>query len=38
VDSRILGCGLAFSLLMGCLGGLLPAQSAIRLKILDSLR
>jgi ABC-type antimicrobial peptide transport system permease subunit len=38
VDYRILGCGLAFSVLMGCLGGLLPALSAIRLKMLDSLR
>ncbi len=38
VDARILGCGLGFSLLMGCIGGLLPALSAIRLKVLDSLR
>jgi ABC-type antimicrobial peptide transport system permease subunit len=38
VDSRILASGLAFSLLMGCIGGLLPALSAIRLKALDSLR
>jgi ABC-type lipoprotein release transport system permease subunit len=38
VDSRILVTGLGFSLLMGCVGGLLPALSAIRLKVLDSLR
>jgi ABC-type antimicrobial peptide transport system permease subunit len=38
VDSRILASGLGFSLLMGCIGGLLPALSAIRLKVLDSVR
>lgn len=38
VDWRILGVGMAFSIVMGCLGGLLPALSAIRLKMLDSLR
>jgi ABC-type lipoprotein release transport system permease subunit len=38
VDARILAGGLAFSLLMGCIGGLLPALSAVRLKALDSLR
>jgi len=38
VDARILGAGMAFSIIMGCLGGLLPALSAIRLKMLDSLR
>ena len=38
VDWRILSAGLGLSLLMGCLGGLLPALSAIRLKVLDSLR
>lgn len=38
VDARIQGAGLAFALLMGCLGGLLPALSAIRPKVLDSLR
>jgi ABC-type antimicrobial peptide transport system permease subunit len=38
VDYRILGGGMAFSVLMGCIGGLLPALSAIRLKMLDSLR
>jgi len=38
VDARIVAVGLGFALLMGCLGGLLPALSAIRLKVLDSLR
>ncbi len=38
VDGRILATGLGFSLLMGCVGGLLPALSAIRLRVLDSLR
>jgi len=38
VDGQILAAGLGFSLLMGCIGGLLPALSAIRLKVLDSLR
>jgi ABC-type lipoprotein release transport system permease subunit len=38
VDARILGLGMLFSLVMGCLGGLLPALSAIRMKVLDSLR
>ena len=38
VDWHIILAGLGLSLLMGCLGGLLPALSAIRLKVLDSLR
>ena len=38
VDWRILGVGLGFSLLMGAVGGLLPALSAMRLKPLESLR
>jgi len=38
VDWRILGVGLGFSLLMGAVGGLLPALSAMRLKPLDSMR
>ena len=38
VDARILGSGLGFALVMGCIGGLLPALSAVRLKLLDSLR
>jgi putative ABC transport system permease protein len=38
VGPWILLGGLGFSLLMGCIGGLLPAVSAVRLKVLDSLR
>lgn len=38
VDGRILASGLGFSIVMGCIGGLLPALSAIRLKPLESLR
>ena len=38
VDSRILAVGMGFSLLMGCVGGLIPALSATRLKPLDSVR
>jgi ABC-type antimicrobial peptide transport system permease subunit len=38
VDSRILAAGMGFSILMGCLGGLLPALSAMRLKPLDAVR
>jgi ABC-type antimicrobial peptide transport system permease subunit len=38
VNGYILGGGLLFSLLLGSLGGLLPALSAIRLKPLEALR
>jgi ABC-type antimicrobial peptide transport system permease subunit len=38
VDYRILTAGMVFSFVMGCLGGLLPALSAMRLKPLDSVR
>ena len=38
VDGRILLAGLGFSLLMGCLGGLVPALSAMRLKPLEAVR
>jgi ABC-type antimicrobial peptide transport system permease subunit len=38
VDANILLSGMLFSLLMGCVGGLLPALSAMRLKPLDSVR
>jgi ABC-type lipoprotein release transport system permease subunit len=38
VDGDILTAGLLFSLLMGAVGGLLPALSAMRLKPLESLR
>jgi ABC-type antimicrobial peptide transport system permease subunit len=38
VDANILLGGVLFSLAMGCLGGLLPALSAMRLKPLDAVR
>jgi ABC-type lipoprotein release transport system permease subunit len=38
ISPWILGVGMSFALLMGCLGGLLPALSAIRVKLLDALR
>jgi ABC-type lipoprotein release transport system permease subunit len=38
VDARILAAGMGFSLLMGCIGGLIPALSAMRLKPLDAVR
>lgn len=38
VDGKLLGIGLLFSLLMGCIGGLVPALSAMRLRALESLR
>jgi ABC-type lipoprotein release transport system permease subunit len=38
VDWQILMAGMVFALVMGCLGGLLPAISAMRLKPLDSVR
>jgi putative ABC transport system permease protein len=38
VDMRILGVGMGFSLLMGYIGGLVPALSAMRLKPLESVR
>jgi ABC-type antimicrobial peptide transport system permease subunit len=38
VDARILASGLIFSLGMGCIGGLLPALSAMRLKPLEAIR
>ena len=38
VNPLILAAGLGFSLLMGAVGGLLPALSAMRLKPLESLR
>jgi ABC-type antimicrobial peptide transport system permease subunit len=37
-DWPILGYGLAFALVMGCVGGLIPALSAMRLRALESLR
>ena len=38
VDASILGVGMAFALLMGAVGGLVPSLSAMRLKPLESLR
>lgn len=38
VDAAVIGEGMMFAVLMGCVGGLLPALSAIRLKVLDSIR
>ncbi|MFQ3652567.1 MAG: FtsX-like permease family protein [Gemmataceae bacterium] len=38
VDQYVLLTGVGFSLFMGCVGGLIPALSAMRLKPLESLR
>jgi len=38
VDANVLICGMLFTLVMGRLGGLLPALSGMRLGILESLR
>jgi ABC-type lipoprotein release transport system permease subunit len=38
VDARILTAGMVFSLVMGAIGGLVPALSAMRLKPLESVR
>lgn len=38
VDHYVILTGMGFSLFMGCVGGLIPALSAIRLKPLESLR
>jgi ABC-type antimicrobial peptide transport system permease subunit len=38
VDARILAAGMGFSLVMGYIGGLVPALSAMRLKPLESVR
>ena len=38
VDYQILAAGLLFTLVMGRLGGLVPALSAMRMEILESLR
>ncbi len=38
VDWRILTIGMGFSLMMGYIGGLIPALSAMRLKPLESVR
>ncbi|QVL34364.1 ABC transporter permease [Telmatocola sphagniphila] len=38
VDMTIIVCAILFTLIMGRLGGLVPSLSAMRMKILDSLR
>jgi ABC-type lipoprotein release transport system permease subunit len=38
VDGNVIMAGLLFTMIMGRLGGLIPALSAMRLKILESLR
>jgi len=38
VDAQVIAMGMLFTLVMGRLGGLVPALSAMRIKILDSLR
>ena len=38
VDAQVIALGMLFTLVMGRLGGLVPALSAMRIKILDSLR
>jgi ABC-type antimicrobial peptide transport system permease subunit len=38
VDANVLMAGAIFTLVMGRLGGLIPAISATRLKLLDALR
>jgi hypothetical protein len=38
VDAQVIALGMVFTLVMGRLGGLVPALSAMRMKILDSLR
>ncbi len=38
VDYWTLSIGMGFALFMGCVGGLLPALSAVRLRALESLR
>lgn len=38
VDGQILAIGMVFALVMGCVGGLIPALTAMRLKPLDAVR
>ncbi len=38
VDAQVMAMGMLFTLVMGRLGGLVPALSAMRMKVLDSLR
>ena len=38
VDAQVLMAGAIFTLVMGRLGGLIPALSATRMKVLETLR
>lgn len=38
VDGKVIAEGMIFALVMGCVGGILPALSAMRLRPLDSIR
>jgi len=38
VDAKTIAVGLLFTLVMGSLGGFIPALSAMRLRALDSLK
>jgi hypothetical protein len=38
VDAQVTALGMLFTLVMGRLGGLVPALSAMRMNVLDSLR
>jgi putative ABC transport system permease protein len=38
VDAQVWAMSLCFALVMGRIGGLVPAMSAMRVKILDSLK
>ena len=38
VTGTLMGCGLVFALIMGVLGGLLPARWAARQPVLEALR
>ena len=38
VDYQTIAAGMLFTLIMGRLGGLVPALSAMRMEILESLR
>jgi ABC-type antimicrobial peptide transport system permease subunit len=38
LTADVLAEAVGFALIMGCIGGLLPALSAIRLRVLDALR
>jgi ABC-type antimicrobial peptide transport system permease subunit len=38
VDYQTIAAGMLFTLMMGRIGGLVPALSAMRMKVLDTLR